>query len=197
MKAKFIYLTLSSLLLTGFLYTAHADNLPKGNISVSVNTSSGQVGMGQQGPYGHYPHHFRRIRWVDMMAGYPLPEGAVPGGGEPNNGPLFICRAFYRDGMHPGKIVAGKCNITFGGQEVPMYRYQALVSFAPLNWAPSNGSMIPPNAIPGGYENGRPLFICQAEYHGGMHPGKVVAQMCNIGFAGREIAIPYYNVLVR
>lgn len=63
-------------------------------------------------------------------------------------------------------------------------------------WVPANATMFPQGAIVGGYENGRKLFICQASYQGGVHPGKVVGANCNFGFGGQEISASYYNVLV-
>jgi len=55
---------------------------------------------------------------------------------------------------------------------------------------------VPPGAIAGGGENGRPLFICRAAHEGGLHPGKVVGRNCNFGWGGREILSERYEVLV-
>ena len=38
------------------------------------------------------------------------------GGSEPGR-TLYVCRASYRGGMHPGKWIGGRCNIGYGGQE--------------------------------------------------------------------------------
>ncbi len=67
----------------------------------------------------------------------------------------------------------------------------------PWTWVPAEGGAIPQGAVLGGSENGQPLFICRAQYNGGVHPGKVVGQNCNIGWGGREILNPTYEVLVR
>lgn len=149
-------------------------------------------------PAHHMGHHHRRgLEWLDVMEGDPMPEGAVIGGSEPNRpDPLFICRGNYGGGIHPGKVVAGRCNISWGGREIALSRYQVLASYYRLTWMEGSFGYFPPNAINGGYEHGRPLFICQAGFRGGMHPGKLVGQRCNIAFGGKEIAIPYYNVLV-
>ena len=131
--------------------------------------------------------------WVDLSANQPLPPRAVVGGYE-RGAPLFICHAEYNNGMHPGKVVGSNCNISWGGREIPMARYQVLVSQTPPHWLNANGN-IPPVAIKGGHENGQPLFICQADYAGGVHPGKLVGNVCDIGYGGSEISLPNYRLL--
>ena len=204
MKKNIISLTISSLCLSSFFTIAYADNYYDNGQENNWGRSQIEFRQGnihfEIGRHDRNRHHegYREMHWVDIMDGEPVPEGTVTGGGEPGiNSVLYVCRAYYHGGQHPGKVVSGRCNITWGGEEIPMTRYQVLVSFAPLNWLPASYGRLPPNAIPGGYEQGRPLYICQAEYHGSMHPGKVVGHMCNIGWGGKEIPIPYYNVLVR
>lgn len=135
-------------------------------------------------------------RWMDSNASRPLPINSVIGGGEYGD-TQYVCRAAYRSGVHPGKIVGQHCNIAYGGKEIVMERYQVLVSIVDLQWAPANYGFIPPNAIEGGYENGKPLFICQSDYRGGRHIGKIVGKNCNFGWGGKEVLSPIYNVLVR
>lgn len=141
------------------------------------------------------PPPFAEPHWVTTSVGRAIPRNTVSGGGE-NGHSLFICRGEYRGGLHPGKLVADRCNISWGGREIVLNRYQLLVSGISMAWVSGNYGSIPPDAFPGGFENGNPLFICQANYAGGTHPGKIVGQMCNIPYGGREILIPYYNVLV-
>ena len=69
-----------------------------------------------QAPQGNY--------WQRGWSG----NGAFLGGAEPANrsGPardLFICRASYNGGLHPGKVVDGNCNIAADGGErrIPQY----------------------------------------------------------------------------
>ena len=135
--------------------------------------------------------------WVDELNGYPLPAQAVLGGGE-NKPPrmLYVCRASYQGGLHPGKIVDGNCNIGWGGAEIRLPRYQVLVSNTHrYRWAPADGSF-PPNTVDGGFDNGQRLYICQANWEGGLHPGKVYGANCNIGYGGKEISLPNYNILL-
>ena len=46
-------------------------------------------------------------------------------------------------------------------------------SHAELRWQQYHGKL-PYNAVIGGYEQGRVLYICQAYFNNGLHPGKVV-----------------------
>lgn len=37
-----------------------------------------------------------------------------------------ICRAAYGAGVHPGKVVRGRCNIGYGGREIVLDQFEAL-----------------------------------------------------------------------
>ena len=65
----------------------------------------------------------------------------------------------------------------------------------PLSWVASTGT-VPANAVIGGQEPGRTLPICRGAYEGGLHPGKVVAGKCNIGWGGMEITLQAFEVLI-
>jgi hypothetical protein len=158
-------------------------NIPDGNETVTFER-------------GHFRRHMRNLAWVNVAPGFGIPRRAVVGGSE-NGQPLFICHANYNGGVHPGKVVKGNCNISWGGNEIPMRNYQVLVSNSNLSWVSGSFGGIPANAVVGGFENGAPLYICQVRYNGGVHPGKIVSGNCNIGWGGREVSLPVYNVLVR
>ena len=67
--------------------------------------------------------------------GGPLPPNAVQAGNETDltvNGPtypLYICRAPFQGGLHPGKIRSGwtACHISWGGTEHAISTYDVLV----------------------------------------------------------------------
>jgi len=118
-------------------------------------------------------------------------------GHDTDGAPLYVCRASYNGGVHPGKVVAGKCNITYGGQEIPMERFAVLMGQLanPRLWAPG---FSPNNAnFPAGVDSDRTttLYVCRASYNNGLHPGKVVAGKCNIGWGGQEIILTNFEVL--
>lgn len=54
---------------------------------------------------------------------------------------------------------------------------------------------IPPNAVNGGQEPGRILYVCRGEFKGGIHPGKIVDGRCNIGWGGQERELKTFEVL--
>jgi len=136
-------------------------------------------------------------KWVTVKSGR-LPGGAYIGGQEPGR-KLVVCRAAFNKGMHPGKVVAGKCNIGWGGKEQALTAYQALVADSKsFRWVDSkSGAPLPKGAFIGGKEPGRTLPVCRAAHNKGVHPGKVVAGKCNIGWGGKEIVNSRYQVLVR
>lgn len=139
-----------------------------------------------------YRPHFS---WFSTSSSNYLPSNAVIGGNEDGH-PLYVCRGYYNGGKHPGKIVGNMCNITYGGAEIPLNRYQVLRSFTPYHWVWAVNGNVPPHAVIGGYENGQPLYICQADYATGTHPGKLVGANCNIGYGGQEIPMSNYRVMV-
>ena len=65
-------------------------------------------------------------------------------------------------------------------------------------WVSGSNGYLPPNAFQGGHEaDGKPLFVCRAQYNGGLHIGKIRADWrdCNIPWGGREILVRSYQVL--
>ena len=134
------------------------------------------------------------VKWAASTGG--LPADAFIGGSE-NNGSrkLAVCRAAYKGGTHPGKVVAGKCNIGWGGKEIVIGKFEVMTNKGvTLAWVkgPSAKGM-----IIGGSERGRSLPVCRAKYKSGTHPGKVVAGKCNIGWGGKEIVLSTFEVLVQ
>lgn len=201
MRSKHILLLSCSLLSFGFSATTFASRHDGDSVSFSVNLNDGRARISlpveEDRHYGR--DHFRGVqpKWVDMQTGDPLPANAVVGGEQYNpNALLYVCRGAYRGGVHPGKLIGGNCNISYGGNEVILSRYEVLVSRAPLDWVRSFGN-IPGNAVRGGYEHGNTLYICQTKYRNGVHPGKVVGQSCNIGWGGQEIINSNFRVLVQ
>ncbi len=69
-------------------------------------------------------------QWVAASGGR-VPAGALVAGAEkaPCTEPLYLCRAKYGEGMHPGKLrtAFGGCSIPWGGREVRVEDYEVLV----------------------------------------------------------------------
>lgn len=143
-------------------------------------------------------YHRWGLNWFSMQAGEPIPNGAVLGGVQPQPlERLYVCRGFYNGGMHPGKLYREHCCIGWGGDEIALKHYQVLISHRSLHWVRSGYGALPRLDVPGGYQQDGVLYICRAKYSGSWHPGKIVNGNCNIGWGGKEIPSPIYDVLTR
>ncbi|MFN4282803.1 MAG: DUF3421 domain-containing protein [Alphaproteobacteria bacterium] len=151
--------------------------------TLAAEASPGYIAM-QANPAGG-----GALNWANPGA-----QPMVIGGQEPGR-QLPICRANFNNGTHPGKVVDGRCNISYGGREHQITSFQVLVGSG-ARWVGASGGQVPQGAFIGGQEPGRQLPICRAAYNNGIHPGKLVAQNCNIGYGGREIEIRNYEVLM-
>ncbi len=124
-----------------------------------------------------------------------IPSNALVGGQEPGRS-LYVCHAPHNGGVHPGKVVAGNCNIGWGGKEVVLPNFEVLTVNGNPRWVPASNGSVPQGAFAAGHENGAPLYLCRTGHAGGVHPGKVVGNNCNIGYGGAEILHSNYEVLV-
>jgi len=135
------------------------------------------------------PSFVQSLRWVAKGADA---TDAVQGGEEDGH-PLYVCRASYASGIHPGKVVAGKCNIGYGGKEIVLANYEILVGSGAWGEPRANYR----GAFVAGTEDGKSVYLCRTAFAGGVHPGKVVAGNCNIGYGGKEKVMPKYEVFYR
>ena len=145
------------------------------------------------------------LHWIPD--GSPENHIAVRAGTEQNgvnNGKaIYVCRAPFAGGVHPGKFVEGanKCNIGYGGKgyEIPDYDLLVSESGSPL-WVKCCDGAGVTSTREGGNENGHPLFVCRARYPGhGVHAGKTATEWnpphCNIEFGGKEIELTDFDLL--
>ncbi|KAG8242533.1 hypothetical protein J6590_063646 [Homalodisca vitripennis] len=63
-------------------------------------------------------------------------------------------------------------------------------------WVPSEGGVIPPNAVLGGFDNEN-LYVGRAQHEGGVIPGKVLSShgVCYVAWGGAEHGKQDYEVL--
>ena len=82
---------------------------------------------GQEHSVANYTLLIGKGRWVPGQNGQ-IPPRAVQAGQEADGRPLYVCRAPFRGGVHPGKIgpSTGSCNIGFGGTELTLTPYDVL-----------------------------------------------------------------------
>jgi hypothetical protein len=136
-----------------------------------------------------------------------VPHGAVYAGSE-NEFSYYVCRGEYMNGLHPGKLHAGKCNIEFNFGEVVLDTYEVLLEESDLvRWVPDSLGAAPPDAFPVGSEDGSTVYSCAAEVWQkdefgtvigsfGIHSGKMRASNCNIPYGGGAYLTDRYSVLV-
>jgi hypothetical protein len=167
---------------------------PAGLMPLEAMTFNDAIQPVQYGPGGS---------WVDSGGGN-VPPGAFPGGqeGPPNYETLFVCRTMYNGSMQLGKVRPGLggCYFAYSGSEVSMPSYQVLMG-GYYRWVRWNGG-IPGRAVQGGNDvppQSLPLFVCQAPYGNGMHPGKTRPDWdsCDISWGGREVFVHGFAVLAQ
>ncbi len=133
-----------------------------------------------------------KLDWVSTTAGKRV-DNVLAGGREANGTALPVCMARHANGLHPGKVVKGNCNIGYGGKELYKKSYRVLVGTkAQVQWKPAT---FRGKYISGGYEGKDSRLVCRAKYKGGVHPGKLVNRKCNIGWGGKEIVLGDYELL--
>ena len=138
------------------------------------------------------------LDWVKYAGS--LPKNVIYGGTE-NGTKLAVCRCFYNDSYHSGKVVGTGCNFGWGGKEITSTTFEILVDIRPtFAWEKIVENKMPFNAVVSGEENGNYLYVGQANYAGGVHPGKVLwtgsEYICNIGYGGKEITVTDFKVMV-
>jgi hypothetical protein len=141
-----------------------------------------------------------QLSWQNKNAGT---SQAVIGGKE-NGQNLQVCRCNYNGAKHPGKVVAGKCHIGWGGKEVFLPDYEVLINSgnADIQWQKMNGSQIPQNGVEAGRERNTVYYVGRATHtDGSIHPGKVFMAggqyICNYSWGGKEIVVrSNFEVLV-
>lgn len=135
-----------------------------------------------------------RVYWVTTTRGN-LPRGAV-GGARAEGRDMYVCRGYYRDGVHPGKYWRGECHIGWGGKEVRLDHFEVLVQPGGVNWQPASAGHIPSPCVEGGRDQGHTQCVCRGYYRDGVHVGKTWNGRCNIGWGGREVVLDNFEVLV-
>lgn len=163
------------------------------------------------------PHH-PVVQWVASRGAVP-PNAVIAGRETSITTPgvirdLPVCRAQH-DGQswHPGKVVLGRCNYSFGRHEYYATTFHVLVALpGALRWQSraaferrfddADVKAGRSSAVEAGREvrddrYGGRLVVCRARHRGATHPGKVVRDHCMFGYGGSEIALDQYEVLTR
>lgn len=113
--------------------------------------------------------------------------------------PLFIIRANFKGGIHPGKLAYGfGAYIPWGGKEYLCREFEVYVG--PVKWLRVRGNAIPPGALQAGEEaDGKKLYVARARFPNGVFVGKAGAHLrkgASISYQNKEWDIEDYEVLV-
>ncbi|KAJ1678388.1 hypothetical protein EV182_004153 [Spiromyces aspiralis] len=141
------------------------------------------------------------FQWVKATDRY-IPPKAVQGGIEKTGEPLYIARAFFHGGLHPGK--AGKhlskgFSMSFDSKEINLSEYYVLCGNASrLRWVEQNGPVVIGDftPVPGGHESGGETV--RSIYNGSQQIGKCASHLKKgmvFGYGGKEKNEGTYNIL--
>ena len=113
---------------------------------------------------------------------------------------LYLCRAAYEGGIHPGQARAGEkgCAFGFGGGQVVAQTYDLLEAAPWMTWTGAVARDLPDTAVVSGNEGGEAFFACRAADRNGVHPGKIKKSSlgCSIVSDGREAIVERFEILV-
>ncbi|CAE6412600.1 unnamed protein product [Rhizoctonia solani] len=152
----------------------------------------------QHGPRGP-------VTWV-LTQGNRIPQGAFVAGQESDGTPLYFGRTFFEGGIHPGKVSPNfQKGFIFGydGDEHEVDQYEILIANpGAVRWAEARGTCdaqsLGGTPVEGGREQSGPLYLVQAPYKDGTHPGKTGGHLrgADITYGGKEKIVDTYRVLV-
>jgi hypothetical protein len=147
------------------------------------------------------------VSWV-LTHGKTIPGGAIIGGRDTDGADLWITRAFYANGVHPGKAYRKSpkgAALSFGGKEIEVHLHELLVGDPrAVKWVEQCGplsiqSLCGARPVEGGFEdNGTALYVARAPYLNGTQVGKCSEKLsgCHFGYGGKEQIVTKYEVLV-
>ncbi|CAE7086401.1 unnamed protein product [Rhizoctonia solani] len=152
----------------------------------------------QHGPRGP-------VTWL-LTKGNRIPQGAFVAGHESDGTPLYFGRTFFEGGVHPGKVSPNfQKGFIFGydNDEIEVEDYEILIANPDaVRWAEARGTFDPQylgaTPVEGGREQSGPLYLVQAPYKEGTHPGKTGPHLrgADITYGGKEKIVDTYRVLV-
>ncbi|KAH8272559.1 hypothetical protein KR026_006266, partial [Drosophila bipectinata] len=139
--------------------------------------------------------------WISSNVYGGLPGGAVLGGHDSDQDPIFVGRAYHNGELLPAKVVPNKqqAYVAWGGQEISKHDYEVLTGDH-FSWVPASGGEVPPFALRVGQTaDGEALFIGRGYFQGSLTPGKVHPshQCLYIPYGGQEHRLEAYEVLVQ
>lgn len=113
--------------------------------------------------------------------------------------PLYACRfQVSATEKHSGKAWNNTCYVGLNGKEIakPLALSEVLIAEG-AKWTSVSGGKLPDGTILVGNLASGPLHVCRAKVgNGELHPGKLWNSTCYVGWAGKELAVKEFEVLV-
>jgi hypothetical protein len=194
MRGASIAITILFILLLSAM-PARAAEVESAFDTIVVADPSGR-GIGFSGTIGGRSDDWR---WLRARRGA-VPEGAFVAGFEPG-ADHYVCRAPYKDGIHPGYLIVGEraCAINHQGREIRAAAYDVLTGTAEdYTWVEAAGGAVPEGALVGGQMPGQPFYVCRAVIEEEFdYPGKLTQRGCEVARDGVEHTVGTYEVLVK
>ncbi|XP_031572047.1 natterin-4-like [Actinia tenebrosa] len=143
------------------------------------------------------------LKWIKASNGQ-VPEYAVAGGENYPGEVLYVARVGISSGLTPGKMNPSSrlAHTSWGGKEHYRSSYEILTNpgwRSHLEWKKSSGKTPPANAVVGGSDKGKPLYVSRFLYSDGhMIPGKAAYfyGYAYVGYGGKEYYKREWWVLV-
>ncbi|KPU74422.1 uncharacterized protein Dana_GF27463, isoform B [Drosophila ananassae] len=139
--------------------------------------------------------------WIHSTSQSALPLKAVRGGHDVDGSPLYVGRAYHEGGLLPLKVSPSKGMAWLAnyGREHRKTHYDVLVGEG-YHWVADSYGHVPANAVSSGKnKGGETLYIGRGNHGKSLVIGKIhQSHGClYVPYAGKEITIKKYDVLVR
>ena len=136
----------------------------------------------------------RDLIWRQTHRGVLPPEAVM--GGQVGYRPLYVCRARYRDGVHPGKLWLGRCHLGWGGGEYILDEFEVLIRSSSVIWVAARAQALPAECLGSTPESGGQGCICRGRHGEGLFAGQVREGRCQVTYQGKAVPLENFEVLV-
>jgi hypothetical protein len=113
--------------------------------------------------------------WVTVRSGK-IPEGSLKAGAV-NGSELYICRGYYKAGLHPGQISTSdrRCLIVYNEAEVALDEYEILLEDPSLQWESAGLGWVSQQTVKAGVHDGDlSAYICRFNQGGVVRLGRLI-----------------------
>ncbi|KAI8893573.1 hypothetical protein BC833DRAFT_607925 [Globomyces pollinis-pini] len=198
----------STVLIDGYLYLTNY----KVPMTLPFNTSEWMKAAVKRRTYYHSLQDRKEplppVYWILTQSNC-IPSNAIPLGNEHEGIPLYAARAYFKNGLHVGKVsptMERGMELPWGQKAHTIYEYEILVGNpSAVKWIDGQGFLKAPVQVhnnnflvDGGNNDKFPLYVGRTHFKGGIHVGKTGPDCdgCFIAYGDKEHYIPNYQYLV-